>query len=238
MKGISDAGLFAFNTRDGLPFVQWPGGSSFAPWPDGVDVVSVGPAGHVLGHEGTLDGTTAVRYRTPDGASARLAVSGGTLSTGRMNRAGDVVGRLFSGEISVFLFRGGRLVDLTNAVPGRRLIDARQITDSGAILGVFDNAGSSCAAYVVPGPPLAPRELTSLVSARTVTLQWSGSAGATGYIVEAGSAPGLSDLSRASLGAGSTITVVAPPGRYYVRVRARNASGESEASNEVIVDVQ
>ena len=139
--------------------------------------------------------------------------------------------------VSVFLFRNGQLADLTNAVPGRRLYDARQITDAGVILGSFEDAGSSCGAYLVPAAPAAPRGLTFQISARTVTLQWSDSPGAAAYVMEAGSASGLSNLYRASVDAISTLTVVAPPGRYYVRVRARDDHGESEPSNEVIVDV-
>ena len=237
MKGISDNGLFGFNTRSGSPFVQLPGRSPVAPWPDDTDVQGVGPGGHVLGHEWSPDGTTAIRYRAPDGASTRYALGGGTLSTGRMNHAGDVVGRHFTGAAAVFLFRNGQLVDLTNAVPDRRVYDARQITDTGAILASLENSGASCGAYLVPTAPAPPGHVTFAVNARLVTLQWSAAVGAADYIVEAGSAPGLADLYRAAVGASPALTVAAPAGRYYVRVRARNANGESDPSNEIIVDV-
>jgi hypothetical protein len=200
MKGISGNGLFGFNTRGGMPFVQLAGNSPVAPWPDDIDVQGVGPGGHVLGHEWSPDGTIAIRYRTPDGASTRYALSGGTLSTGRMNHAGDVVARLFTGASAVFLFRDGQLVDVTNAVPDRRVNDARQVTDTGAMLVSVENSGSSCGAYLLPAAPPPPGNLAFAVNARVVTLQWSGSVGAIDYIVEAGSAPGLTDLYRAAVG--------------------------------------
>jgi hypothetical protein len=237
MKGISDQGFFGFDTFGGTPFVQWPGGAPFAPWPDGVDVQGVGPGGHVIGHDWTADGTIPIRYRTPDGTVSQFALGAGTLSTGRLNHPGDVVGRYAAGTVTVFLFRNGQLVDLTNAVPGRTLIDARQVTDSGAVLVSVENAGSGCGAYLVPAAPEPPGNLTLALSGRTVTLQWSASSDATDYIVEAGSASGIADLYRASVGATPSLTVTAPPGRYFVRVRARNANGESAPSNEVVVDV-
>jgi hypothetical protein len=57
------------------------------------------------------------------------------------------------------------------------------------------------------------------------------------YIVEAGSRPGLSDIAAFETGNSRTSVYIAsvPPGIYYVRVRARNGAGVSEASNEITV---
>jgi hypothetical protein len=63
----------------------------------------------------------------------------------------------------------------------------------------------------------------------------SGGLAATGYVVEAGSAPGLSDLARLHVGRVTRFTTTAPPGVYYVRVRAIYASGTSLPSNEIVV---
>lgn len=75
----------------------------------------------------------------------------------------------------------------------------------------------------------------AIVNGLTVTLQWTGSspAGALDYIVEAGTAPGLSNLYNGSIGSAMTINAVVAPGTYYVRVRARSAQGVGPASNEV-----
>jgi hypothetical protein len=89
--------------------------------------------------------------------------------------------------------------------------------------------------------PGAPGSLTHSLSGRQVTFAWSApvSGGApTEYVIEAGRGPGLSDL--ASLPTGNTavvLTIGAPPGTYYVRIRARNGCGTSGVSNEVVVVV-
>jgi hypothetical protein len=93
----------------------------------------------------------------------------------------------------------------------------------------------------VPAPPSPPQSLTHTVSGSTVTFTWSAPAigTATSYILEAGSASGLSDL--AVLNTGSTATTRAVPsvprGTYYVRLRAVNAQGASPVSNERTVVV-
>ena len=90
--------------------------------------------------------------------------------------------------------------------------------------------GSSC----LPAP--APQNLTSVTSGFRVTLTWSGLG--TDYIIEAGAAPGLANLYNAALGSAVTsLSVDAPAGTYYVRVRARNVCGISPPSNERMVVV-
>lgn len=92
--------------------------------------------------------------------------------------------------------------------------------------------GGGCA------PPAPAGALTSNVSGNTVTVQWPAMAGATAYRIEAGSAPGQSNVAAADL----TTTVVsaqAPPGTYYIRVHGTNACGGiGPATNEVTVHVQ
>jgi hypothetical protein len=89
-----------------------------------------------------------------------------------------------------------------------------------------------------PGTPQAPTALWLAGTGATVDLRWTASAGGylpAGYVIEAGSAPGLADLARIQTGTATRFTTAAPPGVYYVRVRAFNARGTSLPSNEIVV---
>ena len=56
-----------------------------------------------------------------------------------------------------------------------------------------------------------------------------------GYVIEAGSDPGLSNIATIRVGNVTSFTTEAPPGTYFVRVRAINSRGPGLPSNEVIV---
>jgi predicted phage tail protein len=88
-------------------------------------------------------------------------------------------------------------------------------------------------------PPNPPTQLNSNVSGNLVTLAWAvvGGCAATDFVVQAGSAPGLSDLAIVNNGAATTLVASAPAGTYYVRVIALNAFGASGASNEIVLTV-
>jgi hypothetical protein len=84
-----------------------------------------------------------------------------------------------------------------------------------------------------PGPP---GTLSVTVAGPNVTFQWGAAAGGpTSYVLEAGTSPGSSNLVAFDVGLTTQFAVTAPPGVYYVRVRARNACGSSAPSNEVTV---
>jgi len=92
-------------------------------------------------------------------------------------------------------------------------------------------------ASVPPGPVFA---LSGSVTGSTVSLAWAAPSVGTGpfqYRVEAGSAPGLSNLATIIAAAPSFVTTGVPPGIYYVRVRALSASGVGPAGNEIVVVV-
>jgi predicted phage tail protein len=90
-------------------------------------------------------------------------------------------------------------------------------------------------------PPGAPTNLTSSVSGATVTLAWSPPTTGgppTNYTVQAGSAPGLSNLATLAVGATPSFSTSGVPfGTYFVRVISTNAAGSSAASNEVTIIV-
>lgn len=89
------------------------------------------------------------------------------------------------------------------------------------------------------GLPGAPLSLQASVSGTSVSLQWQPSpAGppALFYQLQAGTAPGLSDIAVLTRPASPLVfNTVAPPGTYYVRVAAGNVAGLGPSSNEVTV---
>jgi hypothetical protein len=130
-------------------------------------------------------------------------------------------------------------------VPGGTYFVRVRARASDRTLGAASNeviltvGGGPTACTSVPG---APSGLSGATNGSTVNLAWtapSGGCAATAYILEAGSAPGSSNL--ANFNTGSTATQYSAAGvaagTYYVRVRAANSAGNSAASNEVIVTV-
>jgi predicted phage tail protein len=129
-----------------------------------------------------------------------------------------------------------------NVAPGTYFVRVRARTAAGTsapsneiVLTV--GAGGTCT-----GAPAPPSGLVSSVNGGAVTLSWqapSGNCPATAYVLEAGSAPGLSDLAAFSIGSAVTTfaTASVPRGIYYIRVRAANGAGTSGPSNEVTVTV-
>lgn len=90
--------------------------------------------------------------------------------------------------------------------------------------------------------PSAPGSFNASVSGTTVVLTWQAPAGGAvvqQYVVEAGSAPGASNVVRFYTGSPNTSVVATsvPDGTYHVRIRSVNAAGESAPSNEVAVTV-
>jgi hypothetical protein len=94
---------------------------------------------------------------------------------------------------------------------------------------------SSGSGGCAPGPP---GTLNAAVTGANVTFQWGAAAGGpTSYVLEAGTTPGSSNIGTFDVGLTTQFAATAPPGVYYVRVRARNACGPGASSNEVTVSV-
>ena len=91
------------------------------------------------------------------------------------------------------------------------------------------------------GRPDAPRNLLATVSGAVVSLTWSAPPSGpapSSYLVEAGSAAGLADLAIVSTGSASpSLVAEAPPGAYFVRVRAVNGAGPGPATADLRVIV-
>jgi hypothetical protein len=89
------------------------------------------------------------------------------------------------------------------------------------------------------GPPSPPTALTYTKAGNLVTLSWSAPAsgpGASRYVLQAGSAPGASNLLVQTTSTNATsFQATASNGTYYVRVLSQNNCGSSAASNEITV---
>ena len=83
-------------------------------------------------------------------------------------------------------------------------------------------------------PPAPPTGLSGSNSAGRASVSWMASQGAASYIVQAGSAPGLSDIYYGDVGAGTVVSATVQDGfMAYVRVVAVNGCGQSAASSEI-----
>jgi predicted phage tail protein len=97
--------------------------------------------------------------------------------------------------------------------------------------------GGACTA----APPAPTGFAPTFNSGGTVSFAWNPSAGATTYVIEAGSTTGSNNIVPGSDLGGTATTFTATgvgAGTYFVRLRARNACGTSSASNEVALTVR
>ena len=122
----------------------------------------------------------------------------------------------------------------TNAPDGVFFVRVRAVTGAGL-------SGASNEVRLVTGqagPPDPPLALQAASLGLTMGVQWTenpSGPSVTGYLLEAGSGPGQSDLARLSLPPNpSAITGQVQPGTYFLRLRAFNAAGLSAPSNEAV----
>ena len=131
----------------------------------------------------------------------------------------------------------------TSGVPaGTYFVRVRSDGAAGTSTGTSNEVSFTIGAAPCASAPGAPTTLAAVTDGSTVSLSWVVPASGctpSAYFLEAGSAPGLSDLAATSTGssAPSFVATAVPNGTYYVRVRSENAAGRSNASNEVTVVV-
>lgn len=95
------------------------------------------------------------------------------------------------------------------------------------------------AVLVSPAAPPRPTATRAVVTSGVVHIDWQAPIGgwpATSYLLDAGTAPGLTNIGTLPVN-GTSFDAPVPPGRYYVRIRAVNSYGASVAGDEVVIDV-
>ena len=111
-----------------------------------------------------------------------------------------------------------------------RAANAVAVADSGE--QVFFRVGSEIA---------PPGNLVAEWSGSQAMLRWgaaaadSSSSEPSEYVLEAGTAPGMTDVARIPMGSATTFSANVTSGAYFVRVRAVNAMGDSNPSREIVV---
>jgi len=217
-------------TRLSIPLPTWSGVSIIAPRIEGVDdtmsrvVVSLTttilPPGNVAAGElltfDAISGAEVGRVPLEGISSSNLDAGAGTVLSYSASLTFRPTPRCGPGWLHV-----------TSAATGQEVSRAAIGTDA-------------CLKVAFAAPPVPPvLNAPVLTPNRTATLSWARSPELTqGFTVEAGSAPGLSNLAFVPVMTGTTLTVPnVPPGTYYVRVRAWNYIGPSVPSNEFAVVV-
>jgi hypothetical protein len=119
---------------------------------------------------------------------------------------------------------------------GQYRVQVRAVNPVGAsapsnIVDVIVGGSAPCA------PPQAPSGVNASITSGTAMVTWVAAAGATSYIVRAGSVPGGSDLFDGNVGNTTVVSASGLPAgfRAYVRVYAVSACGTSGASVEVLI---
>ncbi|MGE4069177.1 MAG: hypothetical protein AB7H88_20560 [Vicinamibacterales bacterium] len=218
MEAIHDPGTI---TREIFADMGWTVGSTTpTPTPSGPPGTPTGVAVAVNGTSSLTvtwtapsSGTTPTSYRvdfsvTPGGASAAQVAS--TTTSATVNIPAGTTGTFYA-----------------------------TVT---AIAGSTAGTASSPVAFTIgssgPGPcttaPVAPTGVSASASGGIATVSWTASAGATSYVVQAGSASGGTNIYDANVGANTTVSASVPAGFFaFVQVRAVNACGTSAASTPV-----
>jgi 5-hydroxyisourate hydrolase-like protein (transthyretin family) len=159
----------------------------------------------------------------------------GAAPTSYLLEAGGAPGATF---ITLPVPGTGTSFSVPNVPPGAFYVRLRAL--NGTAAGPASNEVRLVVGAGGVGLPDAPTSLVAFMSGSLLTMTWSPALGGgppSGFIVEAGSASGASNIASLPVTAATFSFTPVPPGFYFLRVRARNAAGVSEASTEVMIVV-
>jgi glucose/arabinose dehydrogenase len=146
-----------------------------------------------------------------------------------------------SSDFAVFAL-GGAVNDIafSGIPPATYYTRLRSVDSAGASAPTPENVVIVRTGACTAAPP-APFGFAAMVGGRNVQLSWAmpdTDDGPTTFVIEAGSATGLANLAMIGInGSLRSLNVGAPPGTYFVRLRAQNGCGASVPSNEILVRV-
>jgi hypothetical protein len=157
---------------------------------------------------------------------------GGLTASEYLLEAGSATGlsNLYNGSV-------GAVTSLSAQVgPGNYFVRVRGRASSGATTNPSNEVSFAVGTAGCTAPPAVPTAVVGSSAAGRAGLTWLAAVGATSYIVQAGSAPGVSDIFYGDVGGGTSISAAVPPGfTAYVRVVAVNGCGQSAASTEIFL---
>jgi Matrixin len=210
----------------------------------------------------SADDLSGIRFIYPSGSTPSLTAPGAPTGLTTSSTGATVVltwsPPASGGAPSAYIIEAGSAPGLANLANFSTGTTATSFTASGVGAGTYfvrvkatNAAGTSVASneatLVVGGgactaAPAAPSGFAlTFNSGGMVSFAWNPSAGATTYVIEAGSAPGSNNLVPGTdLGSSATAFTATSvgAGTYFVRLRARNACGTSGVSNELTVTVR
>ena len=155
--------------------------------------------------------------------------------------AGSTPGFPVPDLVSIDTFSASTTLSAAGVAPGIYYVRVRARNALG--ISAPSNEIQVVVGAIGPGPicPGAPRSLTGAGAIGTVTLSWQPPLSGTvqSYIIEAGTAPGATNIGTLNNGLSTTFfRAGVPAGVYYIRVRAVGPGcAPSAASNEVAVTV-